>query len=401
MSELIIRTFGGFDVFYSGRSISEIPNRSTKMWTALKYLIAHYKRQVSAEELIEMLWPEGDCSDPMTSLKSLIYRLRKTLSVGLGDIIYITFSQGSYQWNPNVMCHIDAADFEELLDAASDIQKSAEERIDYYNKTISLYRGAFLDGENAKLWLVNFRNYYRRLYLSAVEELVDIYERQSEFEKCVSVYNDAIKVEPYEESLYTRLIRVLINIGDYASAREEYRNIEKLLMKEFDSRPSEELRSLWPEISRTTGNRRSSFDITDLKKSLDQDIVQHSAIFCGIETFKRIYNYDKYLDERITFPVFLGSVSLNLEANEQEEVGDRMQTAMTALRRIMLRTLRQSDIICQNSESSFLLMLTVPDEDQKMAPLSRIRRLFEKSSDSRGFIMNTQIVRIGESEPPT
>jgi len=394
MTSLGIRTFGGFDISFGEKLLSDASIRRGKMWIALKYLIANHKRPVQADDLIGILWPEDDCVDPANSLKNLIYRLRKILANFGGegaDLQYIGFSQGAYSWNPNAKCVIDAAEFEKYLSQARDLGKDVEVRADLYKKAIGLYRGEFLQGEGTDLWLINFTNYFRRLFYGAVYELADLYEGQAAFEEAVLLYNEAIKVDPYEESLYARQIRILIHLGEYTMAKQQYRNIERLLRKEFAAKPSAQLQSLRLEIGKAT--EKQLVDLNEIKTNLDNDIVQKNAIFCGPETFRRLYTYDKHKDERMQFPAFLAMVTVEQTPRKDDE---QLRTTMKVLRQIMIRTLRKCDIVCQYSVNQFVLMLTVTDEKNRMAALYRIQRLFQKEMGSDKVALQLQAVPMGE-----
>ena len=396
MSKLKVKTFGGFDIFFGNHALSDKIIRRGKAWITLKFLIANYKRSVSTEELIDMLWGDSDsCDDPLNSLKNIVYRLRKTLSEYNKDIQYIGFSQGMYSWNPSVKCEIDAAEFEKLLSKARDDSAAVEERIELYKETLTLYDGEFLRGEGNELWLTNFTNYYRRLYLNAIGELAAIYEQQMAFEEIVLLYDEATKIEPYEESLYVQQIRMLINIGDYVSARRQYQNIERLLKKDFGAETSPELRNLYLEIGKTMDKAQAN--LTQIKTSLDDNVDDKTAIFCGPETFKRIYCYDKHLDQRIQFPIILGLVAVQFN-KESFADSHESRVIMKTLRQIMVRTLRQCDIICQYSTNQFVLMLTAADVTNKMAALNRIERLFNNEVKDKDVQLHLQAITMDEDE---
>jgi len=396
MSKLKVKTFGGFDIFFGNHALSDKIIRRGKAWITLKFLIANYKRSVSTEELIDMLWGDSDsCDDPLNSLKNIVYRLRKTLAEYNKDIQYIGFSQGMYSWNPSVKCEIDAAEFEILLNKARDDSTDIEERIELYKETLSLYGGEFLRGEGNEIWLINFTNYYRRLYLNAINELAAIYEQQVAFEEIALLYDEAIKIEPYEEAFYTQQIRILINIGDYILAKRQYQNIEKLLRRDFGAQPSPELRNLYLEIGKTADSNH--INLTQIKTTLDNNLDNKSAIFCGPETFKRIYCYDKHLDERIQFPVILGLVSVQF-GDENFMDSNESRTIMKTLRQIMVRTLRQCDIICQYSTNQFVLMLTAADVENKMSALNRIQRLFNNEVKTHDATLHMQAITLDEDE---
>ena len=390
--KIAIQTLGGFNISFEDKSLSASSIRRSKTWTAMKYMIAHHKRPVSSEELIEMLWPDDECSDPSNSLNHIIYRLRKMLSDCSGDAQCIVFSQGMYSWNPDLEYCIDAYEFESILAEAGDADDNTDRRAELLRKAIALYCGEFLCGETSELWLLNFKNYYRRLFLGAVNDLADIFKQQAAFEDVIALYGKAMEIEPYEESLYARQIEVLILVGEYAHAKQQYKRIEKLLRKEFEAEPTAEFQGLWLEIVKAAGNRNA--DLNELKSHLD-GCIKKSAILCGPETFKKMYSYHRYLDERVQLPAFLGMMSVRF-VNSCEEGSEKLRMAMKTMRQIMLRSLRESDIVCQYSADRFVLMITGAEEKHKMAPFTRIQRLYEMENGNSGVSLSVEVTAVGD-----
>ncbi|MCL2665262.1 MAG: winged helix-turn-helix domain-containing protein [Defluviitaleaceae bacterium] len=398
--KICITTFGGFNINYGEKNLSDIPTRRSKMWLVLKYLITNHKRTVPAEDLINILWQEEDCPDPSGSLQKIIYRLRKALTEFYGDakLQCINLHQGRYSWKPTADFEIDTVRFEALVSEARTPSKAENERTALYLKAIALYNGDFLRGESNDPWLTNFVNYYKRLYFNSVYELADLYESRSMYEEAVSVYNEAFKVEPHEESFYERQIRLLIDLGEYVRAKQQYNRIEHILKDEFDAKPGINLENLLHEMSRDNERQAAQAqdftDLNDIKHQFENISERKTAIFCGPETFKRIYAYDRYLDERMQFPVFL--VMLSIQSPSLEKGAAKMRPMMKTLRHIVLQTLRQCDIVCQFSSNQFLLMLTATNDKNKMAPLVRIQKLFEKEAIADGSKLHMQATAMRE-----
>ena len=78
-NRISVRFLGEFQLEVRGRSLTEEINRSKKMANLLAYLIYHRDSIISQEDLIRALWPDSRRIDPVTSLKTLIYRTRKLL----------------------------------------------------------------------------------------------------------------------------------------------------------------------------------------------------------------------------------------------------------------------------------------------------------------------------------
>ena len=392
--ELIIQTFGGFNISFGSKPAPDISIRRGKMRSVLEFMLAHHKRPVSSEELIDILWTDDECADPYNSLKTTIHRLRKMLASNGNEFQYIVFSNGTYSWNPALNLTIDSADFEKKLIRARDVSISDDERISLYKDALAYYKGEFLRGESGELWLTNFRHFYRRMYLTAVDELAALYEKQSAFEEEASLYNEAIKIEPYEESLYAQQIKLLVQNGEYALAKKQYLSIEKLLQKEFDTEPTAELQGLWLEINQTNQYQCAALD--ELKTHFDNGAARERPMFCGPETFKRIYSYDKRLDERMQFSVFLGLISIEIADDYYDN--DKLRSVTKILRRIMMNNLRACDIICHYSANQFVLLLTTTTDKYKMTPLDRIKRLFNQEPDAVGVKLYVEAIAMGENK---
>lgn len=375
--QLKIHTFGRFQISDGDRDFTDATSSKSKVWSVLKYLIAYYGKPVSADRLADILWSEEDTEDPAKLLRDIIYRLRKTLAAYGGDHPYITFSQGNYLWNPDIDCWIDFQEFDKLLSSARKADLPAEERITLYHKAIDLYNGPFLRDSAVEIWTLTFTDFYRRLFLQAVNELADLYDNEFMLDEIVMLFDKAIAIEPYEEPLYIRQIQTLVSNGEYAYARQQFKRFEKILLREFGTKPSHNLERLSFEIDKATINQNGSFE--EITQHLEEATKKQGAFFCGPETFRQIYNLDKRSDERIHFPVYFVLITYNLPEGTTDDAKDsELKGSMKALRQVLLQTLRNGDIVAQYSKSQFMLMLTVLNNDGGAAAMRRIKFLFEK-----------------------
>ena len=375
--QLRIYTFGRFHISDYDKVLVDATSSKSKIWGTLKYLVAFYGKPVPAAQLAEAMWPDEEYGDPAKLLRNTIYQLRKTLASYCGERQYIVFNNGNYLWKPDADCWIDFVEFDGLMNRARDTSAPIDKRVELYNKAIDLYEGPFLRNSAIEIWTLTFTDYYRKQFLQTVNELADLYESEFMFDEIVATYDKAIASEPYEESLYSRQIQTLINNGEYAYARRQYRLFEKIIMREFGAAPSRSLQQLSYEIEKASINQADSLEqITQFFESGDK---KNKAIFCGPETFRQIYMLDKRSDERIHFPIYMVLLTLASspdldEMNREHE----LKVAMKALRQVLLQSLRAGDVVSQYSQNQFILMLTVLDNDGGVAALRRIKYLFEK-----------------------
>lgn len=392
--QLKIATFGRFQIAGGDYALDEVASKGSKMRCALKCLIAYRGKTVSAEKLAEFLWPEGDADDPVKLLKDIIDRLRKALAGYGGNQDYIISSEGNYTWNPEADCWIDVIEFDDLLSKAHDKELPLEERIRVYSAAIDLYEGPFLSDTTIEIWIMPFTNFYRRLFLNTVTELADLYEGESMLDEIVMLYDKAIAKEPYEESLYVRQIQTLANSGEYARAKRQYRYIEQMLMREFSVEPTPELLRLSYEIEKAAINHNDS--IEEITQRLESEGSKHGVLFCGPETFQKIYTLDKRSGERVHFPVYLVVITVTLrEGISGKTLENEMKSAAKILRQVLLSTLRDSDIMAQYSRSQFLLMLTVMGKNGGSAAMQRIKAMFESKFGKENGTIEYNLTRVG------
>ncbi len=74
-----IQMLGEFAITINGNTITNLKGRTKRVWMLIEYLIANRHSDISIEKLIDVLWGEDECGDPVNALKNLVYRAR-TLS---------------------------------------------------------------------------------------------------------------------------------------------------------------------------------------------------------------------------------------------------------------------------------------------------------------------------------
>ena len=113
-SELTVRMFGKFQTENEKGILNKENMRSEMLTRLLAYMISHREKDMTAQELIDVLWPEDQSDNPSGALKNLMYRLRKLMNNTWGESgKYIVTGRGAYQLNPEFVFHVDIEEFEE------------------------------------------------------------------------------------------------------------------------------------------------------------------------------------------------------------------------------------------------------------------------------------------------
>ena len=93
-----------------------------------------------------------------------------------------------------------------------------------------------------------------------VEQMIELLEKQERTAEAVALCRRAIHIEPYQEDLYEHLMRGLLRTGDMKGAMSVYEEMSELLLAHFGVMPSETLRTLYRQATRTVNDRTLTMD---------------------------------------------------------------------------------------------------------------------------------------------
>jgi len=396
MSDVMtIHTLGTFSARFGDAVISDNSPRSRKLWKIFKYLLTNRHKTVPTEALIDMLWPESDdLQNPVKSLHTLMSRLRKMISPNGEADQLIIYRQNGYRINMDAPISIDVTVFDNLI-ATAKAATDAGEKIRLLKEAVDLYAGDYLTELASETWVATVANYYKRQYLWAVSELMDLYERASSADDIISLCNIAIERDPYNESLYERLIQSLLINGEKAEAQKQYRQISSLMAKEFGVQPSEGLRALNQIIK--DDSEGNPLDLNTIKDRLDGQDSKRGVYFCTSDMFRQIYQIDKRSDERINFPVFLALITI--KAAKGKPFDDKsLKSAMRTLRQCFTRTLRNGEVVSQYSRSQYVMLLSAYAQKDVDAIFTRVRRMFASETAGAQCDVQTNVSLVGRGQ---
>ena len=154
-SAVYVNTLGEFSLTIDGKNVNDRNHQSKKAWILLEYLLTFRNREVSPEELIELIWKDEDLANPNGALKTLMFRARKLLT----DLDYppqqlIMQQGGSYAWNRNLKTIVDADIFEDLVNKGIGTEGTCEERLNACIQALDIYKGDFLPKSGYESWVI-------------------------------------------------------------------------------------------------------------------------------------------------------------------------------------------------------------------------------------------------------
>lgn len=353
---LQVQMLGQFTLRYGDRTISDSDDRSRRVWSLLAYMLYNHGRSFAQEELIHLYWSNGEKSaDPGNALKSIFHRIRTALDKlqpGLGRLL-IRRKAGRYFWNNVMPLSLDIEDFEVHFHAA-EAAGDDDVRLAEYQAALALYAGDPLPRMTDEIWTIPIVAYYHSLYTRAAAGAIELLEKQERTAEAVALCRRAIHIEPYQEDLYEHLMRGLLRTGDMKGAMSVYEEMSEQLFAHFGVMPSETLRTLYRQATRTVNDRTLTMD--EVCSQLAEPAPHGGAMVCEYDFFKILYRAEARSIARNGHSANI--CLLSVSGKDGEMLARRsLDPAMNNLQVLVQNNLRRGDVIARCSISQYIILL--------------------------------------------
>lgn len=353
---LQVQMLGQFTLRYGDRTISDSDDRSRRVWSLLAYMLYNHGRSFAQEELIHLYWSNGEKSaDPGNALKSIFHRIRTALDKlqpGLGRLL-IRRKAGRYFWNNVMPLSLDTEDFEAHFHAA-EAAGDDDVRLAEYQAALALYAGDPLPRMTDEIWTIPIVAYYHSLYTRAAASAIELLEKQERTAEAVALCHQAIHIEPYQEDLYEHLMRGLLRTGDMKGTMSVYEEMSELLFAHFGVMPSETLRTLYRQATRTVNDRTLTMD--EVCSQLAEPAPHGGAMVCEYDFFKILYRAEARSIARNGHSANI--CLLSVSSKDGEMLARRsLDPAMNNLQVLVQNNLRRGDVIARCSISQYIILL--------------------------------------------
>jgi DNA-binding SARP family transcriptional activator len=216
----------------------------------LAYLVTERKRAVTQGELAEALWPEALPPSWTVALSAVVSRLRTRLAgLGMQRARTIASAFGCYQFSPEGEVWIDVEAALAGIDAAEGGIAVGDPGAAYGPSLIAttVLRRPFLAGQDGA-WVDARRAVLTSNLVRALDCRVEALLANNEPELALTHAREVVRLDPYHESAYRRLMRMLDDKGERAEAVRVYHDLERLLELELGVGPSDETEAVYREI---------------------------------------------------------------------------------------------------------------------------------------------------------
>ncbi|MGN9843300.1 AfsR/SARP family transcriptional regulator [Nonomuraea sp. H19] len=194
---------------------------------------------VSADLLIEVLWPANPPSSALANVRTYVSSLRGALVAAGAQIV----AQPSGYAVELPAEQLDLLLFEDLVGRARAAGRT-QEGFELLRRALALWRGDPLsDLPASPLWDGRLRS-LGLARLGAAEELVAMRMAREEYTAAIDDLRGLIGEHPYREDLWRQLIVALHRSGRRAEALHEYTTVRRQLVDELGIEPGQDLRDV-------------------------------------------------------------------------------------------------------------------------------------------------------------
>lgn len=302
-----IKVLGGLEIRYGEKviGVNESKTKSNKMWVLFEYILLNRSRKLSQDELIEMLWPDMEVSNPANSLKGLIFKLRKEIdSLGFlpGKQVILSVS-GSYAFNDDMPYTVDVYEFEKYLELAQEQGLSDDKKLDYLLQAVECYKGNLHHDARRDPWAASIQTHYGDMYLSVVRSCTDLLSKEGNHQKIVEICRNALLIQPYTEDYYYYMIRAYTALENYSAASDMYLRVKELMQQEYGTVPDTKFEQAYKELMKQRPKKNLSAE--ELTEGFTEIRNYMATFYVEYGEFKQIYRLTARRLERIQKDAFL------------------------------------------------------------------------------------------------
>ncbi|MFZ2491648.1 MAG: response regulator [Thermoanaerobaculia bacterium] len=247
---LQLELFGDLRIRNGEGALVTIPARKSQ--AMLAFLAVKPGQMVSRDKMANTLWNSTAPEQARQSLRQTLSTLRKELTQ-ISPERRLLVEEGDFLALDPQLIRADVAEFEHLV--ATGTEESLKQASD-------MYGGDFLDGfeldeEKFDQWVLAERDRLRRMALRAHTQLLETQTRNGAIDDAIATAQQALRIDPLQESLHRSLMRLYMHGGDLVNALQQFDVCARVLRRELSVEPDAETKALQQQIVRIRMQRNA------------------------------------------------------------------------------------------------------------------------------------------------
>jgi len=210
-------------------------------------LALNEKRYLSREKIIGYLWPDSNVEAAKYNLRYNLWLIKKNISPDKNGHQFLRVDNDCCCINRDYEFECDIFDITKF-------KPNNNDSIEGMLKLKQLFRGDLLEGcyfnkcdELNELIIFERINFEQRK-VKVLKRLVELYEKENNYDSCIEVINEILETEPYDEEMVLKILDIYTKCGKQVAAITYYNNFSNVLAGSLGISPSHELRNKYKEI---------------------------------------------------------------------------------------------------------------------------------------------------------
>ena len=390
-----INLLGNFSIKYQDSEI-KYDYLSQQLTSLVGYLVVNRAEDVSIDSISSALWGPN-IANPSSSVKNLVYRLRKSLQnkdFPIAKELIMSFN-GSYTINNSLELIVDT----ELIDSyytASKKEDDENKKIELYENIIELFKGTFLSEISKSEWIIPYVNKYNKICFDVAYKLLDYYKEHDKYEKILETAQKILDIDEFEEVPHRFIMYTYFKQGQGRKAINYYSTLREKFYEKLGIELSDKTTELYDKISQCVNT--NNIDIKTLKTDLTKDdSKEKSPLYCEYEVFRRIYQFISRSIERTGYSVFMALITVT-PTDDSEDLSPKIkEKGMQKLEEVIKSSLRSSDIFTRCSPNQYAVILSLINYENGLKVMERIDKKFRNEYHTRKIHLVSGLTPI---EPP-
>lgn len=238
--------FGPFRLFRGEQPVGELMQRRNKARMILKWFLLNPGKLGSADEFIDLFWPELSPEKALGNFHVTMHYLRRMLEPTLSarqESTFIHRKPNNFYWfQIDESWWMDTSDLEMLLERARECDLCGDNRraAYYYRKVANYCSQGFLPDDESEDWLQPYRNRYKHTYSQVLMRLVQIYTQWNELEDVLEYAYQSMVSDPYSETAIRAIVDAHLRQGNVVLAQNRLDAFWNSLHNDLGLRPDKE-----------------------------------------------------------------------------------------------------------------------------------------------------------------
>ncbi|TEU20147.1 MAG: tetratricopeptide repeat protein [Anaerolineales bacterium] len=250
MSIIRIQALGPFHIWRDGKAVPDEAWPTYKSKQLFKILLTERGHLVSADRLIEYLWPDLSLKQAKNNLWVTVSQVRHVLQPGLPRRTpsdYILTQHDGYVFSTESDYWLDVEAFTDQLKAVQQSEPGLAQ-IKVLETTRQIYCGDYLEEDPYEEWALATREQLRNLYLGLLTDLAEAYARQGRYRRAISLCLESLAMDNLREAVYRQLMLYHYYAGEQNLALKVYDECCEIMQDELGVEPMLETSSLRQQI---------------------------------------------------------------------------------------------------------------------------------------------------------